>query len=292
MKKLLGILFIVASSVKADLPKYYGYDWIDPWPNDVMVAYNSIKDHTNLNVVHSITSLNSSACSNNNCVLSISAGQSSVYTDICPDTSTDATCSSVAYVNIWNIISSVKKATNKPSAIYFIDEPFFEAALKDQNNVYVPYRYSSYVCTMNDAMTAYNIKLPIFTILSDNQYKTQAYKEELTNGMPATGCPTTVKSTLDWIGIDNYTWTTSQQIISAYSSFDPVGKWKWVMVVPSSYDVATEAQIAAFYKEAAEINNNFVYVMNFKYDGRMFGSGKQSELKSKSFGMFIKNLHK
>lgn len=287
----LSAMLLMASAAQADLPKYYGYDWIDPWPNSPIAAYNVVKDHTNLNVVHSIAALNSSACVDGQCVLAIAAGQSSVYTDICPEQTTDAACSKVAYENIWNIISTVKAASNKPAAIYFIDEPFFEPALKDSNG-YVPYRYSSYICTMNDAMNAYSIKLPIYTILADSQYKNPVYKEELTNGIPSTGCPTTIKSTLDWIGIDNYTWTTSQQLLSAYSSFDPTGKFKWVMVPAASYDVANEAYIAAFYKEAAQVANNFVYVMNFKYDSRMFGSGKQSGLNSKSFGMFIKNLHK
>ena len=292
MKHLItATLLCLSSLAPAELPKYYGYDWIDPWPTSATVAYDVVKDHTNLNVVHSIKALNSRACAENNCVLNISAGQADVYTDICPNKTTDEACSNVGYVNIWNIVASIKQALNKPVAIYFIDEPFFEPALKS-NNVYVPYRYSSYICTLNEAMAAYSLTLPVFTILSDSQYKNTAYKDELTNGIPSTGCPATIKSTLSWIGIDNYNWTTAQEVINAYKSFDPTNKFKWVLVPASSYDVATESYINNFYKEAAEIQQNFVYILNFRYDARMFGTGKQSEVKTKSFGTFIKNLRK
>ena len=292
VKSNLAILALVlASASNADIPKYYGYDWIDPYPTTATVAYSNIKDHTNLNVVHTIAALNSSACNNGGCVLGISAGQSDVYVDICPNKTTDETCSAVGYGNIWNIISSVKAATNKPTAIYFIDEPFYEAALKS-NNVYVTYRYSSYICTLNDAMSAYSLKIPIFTILAENQYRNPDYRSEINNGIPVTGCPATIKSTVDWIGIDNYTWTNKQQVIDAYNLLDPTKKFKWVMVPASSYDVANNAYMIGFYKEAAEIANNFVYIMNFKYDNRVVtGSGQLADT-VRSFGMYIKNLHK
>jgi hypothetical protein len=64
------------------------------------------------------------------------------------------------------------------------------------------------------------------------------------------------------------------------------------MVPASSYDVANEAYMAGFYKEAAEIANNFVYIMNFKYDSRVVtGSGQLTDT-VRSFGLYIKNLHK
>ena len=291
IKTIASMVALVALQANADIPKYYGYDWIDPYPASAVTAYTNVKDHTNLNVVHSITALNSSACDNGNCVLNISSGQSGVYTDICPNKTSDETCSSVAYANLWNIVSSIKQATNKPTAIYLIDEPFYEAALKS-NNVYVPYRYSSYICTLNEALSAYNLRIPIFTILAENQYRNVDYRNEIVNGIPTTGCPATIKSTVDWIGIDNYTWTNKQQTLDAYNLLDPTKKFKWVLVPASTYDVANEAYMINFYKEAAEIANNFVYIMNFRYDSRVVAGNNQLSETTRSFGLYIKNLRK
>ena len=290
-KTIALVAMLLATQANADIPKYYGYDWIDPYPTSAVTAYNNIKDHTNLNVVHSIAALNSEACSSNTCVLNISAGQANVYTDICPNKVNDETCSAVGYANLWNIVSNIKQATNKPAAIYLIDEPFYEAAL-NSNNVYVPYRYSSYICTLNEALSAYNLKIPIFTILAENQYRNVDYRNEIVNGIPATGCPATIKSTVDWIGIDNYTWTSKQQVLDAYNYLDPTKKFKWVLVPASTYDVATDSYMIGFYKEAAEIANNFVYIMNFRYDSRVVTGNSQLSETTRSFGRYIKNLHK
>lgn len=289
---LAGILLAISSVTLADIPKYYGYDWLDDnWNVIPTTRYNQVKEHTNLNVVHSITALNSKVCKNNTCALNVRAGHSDVYVDICPNKTSDSDCIKESYQNIWGIVNKISTAINKPSVVYLIDEPFYESALK-QNNNYVQFRFASYVCTMNEALTAYGLSIPVMTILSDEQYKNSTYKNEILNGIPSTGCSAGVKSVVDWIGIDNYTWTNKQQVLEAYNYLDPTKKFKWVLVPASTYDVANEAYMIDFYKESAEIANNFVYIMNFRYDSRMFGSGKQSELNSKSFGMFIKNLHK
>jgi hypothetical protein len=57
--------------VFADIPKYFGYDWIDPYPNTAMMVYDKVKSHTNLNIVHSFTSLGSSACADGKCALNV-----------------------------------------------------------------------------------------------------------------------------------------------------------------------------------------------------------------------------
>lgn len=294
MKKLITLTVLLSGITLsgitlADIPKYYGYDWIDPYPTTAMTTFDKVKDHTNLNVVHSFTSLNSEACNNGKCVLNVSAGQSDVYVDICPNKQSDIECIKTSYQNIWSIVSKIKAAGNKPTAIYLIDEPFYEAALKN-NNVYEPYRYSSYVCTFNEAMSAYGLSIPLFTVLADNQYKNPVFRSEILNGIPSTGCSVGIKSTLDWVGIDNYTWTTKQQVLDAYNTLDPQKKFKWVAVPASTYDVSTESAMTSMYKEFAEIGNNFIYIMNFRYDSRV-GNGNLSNA-LKGFGQYIKYLSK
>ena len=100
------------------------------------------------------------------------------------------------------------------------------------------------------------------------------------NGIPSTGCSVGVKSTVDWIGIDNYTWTTKQQLLSAYSTLDPQNKFRWVAVPVSTYDVANSDVMLSMYKEIAEIDNNFIYIMNFRYDSRVTGGGSDLDILS------------
>jgi len=291
MKNLVYCLLLCSNVVFADIPKYFGYDWIDPYPNTAMMVYDKVKSHTNLNVVHSFASLDSNACANGKCALNVSAGHSDVYVDICPNKTSDVECIKTSYQNIWGIVSQIKTSTNKPSAIYLIDEPFYESALKN-NGVYEPYRYSSYVCTFNEALSAYNMSIPLFTILADNQYKNTTFRNEIVNGIPSTGCSVGIKSTVDWIGIDNYTWTTKQQLLSAYSTLDPQKKFRWVAVPASTYDVANSDVMLSMYKEIAEIDNNFIYIMNFRYDSRVTGGGSDLDKAIKSFGEYIIHLRK
>ena len=292
IKTIASMVALVALQSNADIPKYYGYDWLDDnWNVVPTTRYNQVKEHTNLNVVHTITALNSEVCKNNTCALNVRAGHSDVYVDICPNKTSDSDCIKESYQNIWGIVNKISIAINKPSVIYLIDEPFYEAALKS-NNVYVPYRYSSYICTLNEALSAYNLRIPIFTILAENQYRNVDYRNEIVNGIPTTGCPATSKSTVDWIGIDNYTWTNKQQTLDAYNLLDPTKKFKWVLVPASTYDVANEAYMINFYKEAAEIANNFVYIMNFRYDSRVVTGNSQLSETTRSFGRYIKNLRK
>jgi len=296
MKKLITVIVLLSGIALsgitlADIPKYFGYDWIDPYPTTAMTTFDKVKDHTNLNVVHSFTSLNSEACNNGKCVLNVSAGQSDVYVDICPRKQSDSECVKTSYQNIWSIVSRVKTASNKPTAIYLIDEPFYAPALKN-NGVYEPFRFPSYVCTINEALSAYNLNIPVFTILADNQYKDTTFHNEIVNGIPTTGCSVGVKSTVDWIGIDNYNWTTKQQLLDAYNFLDHTKKFKWVAVPASTYDVSTSSRMANFYKELAEVDNNFIYIMNFRYDSKIVNSGGEVDVVIRSFGQYIKHLSK
>lgn len=291
MKTLIFTLTLVSNLAIADIPKYFGYDWIDPYPTNAVTNYTNVKDYTNLNVVHSFTALDSAACNSGKCVLNISAGQSDVYVDICPNKTSDVECVKSSYQNIWGIVSKVKSSVNKPTAIYLIDEPFYEPALKN-NGVYEPFRFPSYVCTINEALSAYNLNIPVFTILADNQYKDVTFRNEIVNGIPTTGCSVGIKSTVDWIGIDNYNWTTKQQLLDAYNVLDPTKKFKWVAVPASTYDVSTSSRMINFYKELAEVDNNFTYIMNFRYDSRIVNSGSELDDVIRSFGQYIKHLSK
>lgn len=291
IKTIASMVALVALQANADIPKYYGYDWLDDnWNVVPTTRYNQVKEHTNLNVVHTITALNSEVCKNNTCALNVRAGHSDVYVDICPNKTSDSDCIKESYQNIWGIVNKISTATNKPSVIYLLDEPFYESALK-QNNSYVQFRFASYVCTMNEALAAYGLSIPIMTILSDEQYKNPAYKSEILNGIPSTGCSAGVKSTVDWIGIDNYTWTTSSQIVTAYNTLDPSKKFKWVLAVPSSYFVGTKSQMLLQHKSYASIMDNVVYVMGFKWDGEVLTDNELGK-SLKSYGSFIKHLSK
>ena len=43
MKNLVYCLLLCSSVVFADIPKYFGYDWIDPYPNTAMTVYDKVK---------------------------------------------------------------------------------------------------------------------------------------------------------------------------------------------------------------------------------------------------------
>ncbi|WP_205300821.1 hypothetical protein [Oleiagrimonas citrea] len=229
--------------------KFYGYDWLDYYqftqpamnPSSAKNAiYTTGFSKTNLNVVHRTETLDDSACASGTCALGINAGSGttsgSLWTDICPGAINDQQCTSLgSWQNIWNIVATIKQATYKPSAIYFIDEPFDNKALQENGN-YVSYRYPSYICTLREAMQHYGLNIPVFTVLSYNQAHTAKYVGEIQNQMPSTGCPTTYNSRPDWIGIDNYHWSDSD-MWSTYTYVAPPSNpssQKWVMVPPST----------------------------------------------------------
>lgn len=261
--------------------KYYGYDWLDGQPGySPTDAFNAISttgfSTTNLNVVHNVENLNSPVCASNKCVLGIGAGNiaGSPWVDICPGAKSDSECRSIgSWGNIWNIAFRIGTASNKPSALYFIDEPFDNLALQ-QNGAYVPYIYSSYVCTLRQAMKAYGLNIPIYTVLSYRHSQIPAYVAEIRDGAPTTACPASDKSSPDWVGIDNYDWNTADIWIS-YNRIAPStnsNSAKWVLVPPATSELGkTDEQLHAqiqlywdflYQHPAAPV----IYIMNWRFD--------------------------
>lgn len=267
--------------------KYYGYDWLDyyQYSNPAFSAtdaLNAIYDAgfstTNLNVVHSIKNLNLPVCADGKCALNIQAGSGSSdgspLIDICPGAETNSACQAVgSWKNIWKISQDIANATNRPSAIYFIDEPFDVPALQT-NKVYDAYQYASYVCTLRQAMKNYGISIPIYTVLSYRHSQTQAYLNEIQNGAPTTACPAVDKSTPDWVGVDNYNWSVSD-IWETYNRVAPLTNKespKWVLVPPSTAslglnDEKLSAQIKLYRNFIRQYPNTpVIYIMNWRFD--------------------------
>lgn len=166
--------------------RFFGYDWIDYERTNESVARTAAVDGlqvvrsngsaaTNLNIVRTLNSLNSSACSNSSCGLGVSAGErqdlfepGNIKFDICAGATSYEQCVAGANVwgNIWNITAKIAGAVNRPAAIYPIDEPTIQPALKSLSGNYVPWSYASFVCTFRDAMAANSINIPIFTVLA------------------------------------------------------------------------------------------------------------------------------
>ncbi|MFZ4878696.1 hypothetical protein ACL9RI_26725 [Janthinobacterium sp. Mn2066] len=266
--------------------KYYGYDWLDFYqggnpPYSATDALNIISgtgfSTTNLNVVHTIENLNSSACIGNKCAISINAGSGSPggspILDICPGAVNNTQCQSMgSWSNIWRIAFNIGTSSNIPSAIYFIDEPFGNPALQS-NQTYVQYQYASYVCTLRQAMKAYGLNMPIYTVLSYGQSKDVNNVKEVQNGAPISACPTTDKSSPDWIGIDNYNWSVADMWIS-YNRVAPANNpnsQKWVLVPPSTPIGMTDQQLHDQIQLYWDFINNYknspvIYVMNWRFD--------------------------
>ncbi|NBV19027.1 MAG: hypothetical protein EBS11_21010 [Janthinobacterium sp.] len=266
--------------------KYYGYDWLDFYQNDqpsysAVDALNIISttgfSTTNLNVVHTVKNLNSSACSGGKCAVSISAGSGvpgeSPVLDICPGAVNSIQCQSMgSWSNIWSIAFNIGTSSNLPSAIYFIDEPFGNPALQS-SQTYVQYQYASYVCTLRQAMKAYGLSIPIYTVLSYGQSKEVAYIKEIQNGAPISACPATDKSSPDWVGIDNYNWSVADMWAS-YNRVAPIGNisgQKWVLVPPSTPYGMTDQQLhdqIQLYWDFINIHKNspVIYIMNWRFD--------------------------
>lgn len=274
--------------------KYYGYDWLDRQFGDNPVSnLDAISttgfSNTNLNVVRTIDNLNSSACAANNCAIGISAGQQH-WLDICPGATSDEECQKARSWNkIWDIVVEISNASNKPVAIYFIDEPFNAQALSHPVSEtvfkYVDYRYSSYLCTLRQAMSAYGMNIPVFTILSHLDItNNEKNRLEIQNGAPSSACTTGDKSTPDWVGIDKYDWNTSN-MWDTYNLVAPStnpNSARWVLVPPATKTIIpeTDKMPATIYSDDqlhAQIQLYWdfinqhptapvIYIMNWRFD--------------------------
>ncbi|WP_155420300.1 hypothetical protein [Burkholderia cepacia] len=276
--------------------QYYGYDWLDGINGtSVETALNDITtmpntgtsgSRTNMNVVHTIDSLNSAACTNKRCAVGVSAGSNAVWLDICPDRTSNSDCTGAnSWSNIWNIVNRIAHAANAPAAIYFIDEPFNNSALQS-NGQYVAWQYPSYVCTLRQAMAANNLNVPVYTILTTSSAANPADINEIRTQMPVTGCATPTSSRLDWVGIDNYTWTSSDQIYNAYNNVAPATdpqSPKWIIVPPTSLTVLpsppTDAAIKNHIQPYWDVlfaypNAPIIGVMNFRFDPEVIATSK------------------
>lgn len=99
------------------------------------------------------------------------------------------------------MVKKIAEAKYKPGAIYFIDEPFDVPALQTAGK-YDAYQYSSYVCTLRQAMQQYGVAIPVYTILSYRHANNAEWIREIQQGAPATACPANVKARpigLGWI---------------------------------------------------------------------------------------------
>ncbi|MCX4028855.1 hypothetical protein H0A36_06025 [Endozoicomonas sp. SM1973] len=267
--------------------QYYGYDWLDS--DNVEQNYASITatgaNNTNLNIVHSISSLNSTACLNDQCAVNISAGEENYHgrLDICFSARNNRECQSKnSWKNIWHIVEDIKSATNRPKAIYFLDEPSADPALQD-NGVYVKWQYASYVCTLRQALSAYELSdIPIFTILIYRK-TVPAVINEIRHQMAQPSC-IGVKSTPDWVGIDNYYWrydssrddsTTIHETYRRY--FSDNSSLKWVIVPPSTQEPSLNPPVINDQDLHDRIQvywnylNNYpqdpiIAIMNFRFD--------------------------
>lgn len=282
-KILIGAFMVISNLCCASSPnhnvKYYGYDWIDAPAMNADDALNAISttgfSETNLNVVHTLSALELAACSSARCALSIQAGTGgSFWADICPGATTNEECQSRgSWSNIWHIVNGIKQASSQPSAIYFIDEPFNNLALKS-DGVYVKYQYSSYVCTLRQAMVAYGLDIPVFTILSYGSAHSLGYVSEIQHQMPSSGCPVAYRSMPDWVGVDNYHWTESD-MWAVYNFVAPTSNWespKWVLVPPSTSslgmnDEQLHDQIQLYWNFLVDHPDApVVTVMNWRFD--------------------------
>lgn len=172
--------------------KYYGYDWLDFYENaspsyNATAALNAISDvgfsTTNLNVVHSIKSLSLPICAQRamcaECTSWIRLRCRFAVRGHLSRATNDSSCQAVgSWANIWRIVQEISKATYRPCAIYFIDEPFDVPALQTGDK-YVPYQYSSYLCTLRQAMKNYGLAVPVYTVLSYRHTHIPEYVNEI-----------------------------------------------------------------------------------------------------------------
>lgn len=254
---LLASTLSHASGIINPNAKYVGYMWIDAGNvtanNTLSVdqVHAQIGHSTNLNVVHTIDNLNANMCTSQRCAVGISAGLFHGNTgrlDICESNvdgqslSYSECVNAGSWSNIWSIAHQVAAADNTPRAIYFVDEPELQTAFHDDSGFYIRYSYPSYVCTLRQALNANGLgAVKIFTILSDSADKNSLNPgkrdiiADVTTQMPASGCQG-VSSTPDWMGFDNYNWTTPQSIRNKYLSNFGGSQLKWVIVPPATIE--------------------------------------------------------
>jgi hypothetical protein len=191
-----------------------------------------------------------------------------------------------AWRNIWKIVKAVKSASNQPKAIYFLDEPFDTTiALSDWKRdrdgkrvrKYVPWQFPSYVCTLRQAMAYTGLNAPVFTILTLRSSSNLSHQNEIRSQMPTSGC-SGAKSTLDWVGIDYYPWSSPTDIYNAYNALVPADNRsmpKWILVPPASGiftgKTLTDAQLHSSIKAYWHLlfmypNAPVIAVMNFRFD--------------------------
>ncbi|EPK4542161.1 hypothetical protein M1I87_002333, partial [Serratia marcescens] len=266
--------------------KYYGYDWLDFYETatpsfSATEALKAITDTgfsmTNLNVVHTMASLNLPVCAGGTCAVNIQAGSGAVsgspFIDICPGAVSNSSCRAAGSWNaIWTVVKKIAEAKYKPGAIYFIDEPFDVPALQTAGK-YDAYQYSSYVCTLRQAMQQYGVAIPVYTILSYRHANDAEWIREIQQGAPATACPANVKSTPDWVGVDNYNWSVAD-MWSTYNRLAPISAagQKWVLVPPSTASLGmNDQQLHAQIQLYWDFINRYptapvVYIMNWRFD--------------------------
>lgn len=148
---LCGCLFgahALAAGPNANI-KHYGYDWLDFYETATpsFSATEALKaitgtgfSMTNLNVVHTLESLNLPVCAGGTCAVNIQAGSGAVsgspFIDICPGAVSNSSCQAAGSWNaIWTVVKKIAGAKYKPGAIYFIDEPFDVPALQTGENM-------------------------------------------------------------------------------------------------------------------------------------------------------------
>lgn len=249
-----------------------GFDWFDAGGVPAFTDMTNVYGYTSMNVVHTLAALNSPACANYSCAIGVSAGSNEAYLNICPGAASDTECMNMnSYQNIWSLVNDLKNANNQPSAIYFIDEPFDNQALGN-GGAYTNYRYPSYVCTLHDAMDAYGVSYPVFTILSYRQAtQVPQFINEIRNGLPPQSTCGSGVSKLDWVGIDNYSWTESSDIVNTYRGLLASTGIRWVVVPPAfeglinpSPSDSTWSSIIASYQDAAD-QGDTAAIMYFRY---------------------------
>lgn len=289
---------------------YFGWDWISPdnTPMEIPIRIlnSSGPASTNLNIVHHIDSLNSPQCANEKCAFSIGiADNTHTRFNICPGATNYTECMNQnPWANIWNAVDKIARANNRPAAIYFLDEPSIHRAAQELpsifrvNGQYVQWTYSSFVCTLREAMQAYKVNYPVFTILAMGELGGQdSIVHEINNQMPQSGCPSGVRSMPDAIGIDNYYWRTeagvcsdSNTIYQIYNQYFPRGgnRPMWVLVPPGSLfidgyeeitDQAFRDHVQVYWDVMAEYPNAPITgVMAFRFDQRVMDINSQRKL--------------
>lgn len=288
-----------------------GFDWIDfSYPlsgihEEDQDLLNRIQQKTKMNIVRSLESLNSDFCLNKECAVGISAGQGSAGFDVCPGANDSTHCEQSSWQNIWKIVSQIKSAKNLPASIYFIDEPFYVPALGVpietltasesilQNRYILPdgkvYQYrhlifSSYVCTLREAMAANGFSVPIFTVLAMGQLQVSNFVKEIQGHVPTQSKCQGRAGMVDWVGIDNYDWSNVNEIISTYNSvsFGSVAPLKWVLVPPALPNLSSmgilndqkmKSQLCAYYHVASKYAEYIPAMMFFRFDSQFMKTG-------------------